>query len=202
MGYEDSTSNQIAIVTIKTLDGEDVSDYANKLATKWGIGSKKNNGILILTAIDDRKAKIEVGYGLEAVVTDLISKRIITEDIAPFFKQSQYYDGFDAATNHIIQAARGEYEGAYQYSKPKRKKKGFGWGSIIVLVLVLIFVFARGNKGGGGGGGFLGGLLLGQLLGGGGRSHSGGWGDFSSGGGSFGGFGGGSFGGGGASGDW
>jgi len=202
IGYEDSTSNQVAIVLVKNLDGDDVADYAVKLALKWGIGSKKNNGVLLLAAIDDKKSRIEVGYGLEGVLTDLTTKRILTEDLKPSFKQSQYYEGLDLATTHIIQATKGEYKGEYQYSKKKKKGKGFGIG-FLILVAILIIVFAGGRKGGGGGGGFLAGMLLGQLLNGGrGGRGSGGFGDFSSGGGSFGGFGGGSFGGGGSSGDW
>jgi uncharacterized protein len=198
LAYEDSTSNQVAIVLVKNLDGADVADYAVQLALKWGIGTKKNNGVLILAAIEDRKSRIEVGYGLEPVITDLISKRILTEDIKPFFKQSQYYEGLDAATTHIFQAARGEFQGEYKYSKNKKRGKGIGIG-MILLIILLVFLFSRGGRGGGGG--FLTGMLLGQMLGG-SRSSRGGWGDFSSGGGSFGGFGGGSFGGGGSSGDW
>ncbi len=205
IAFEDSTSNQLAIVLIKSLEGYEIADYAVQLALKWGIGSKKNNGILLLAAIDDRKVRIEVGYGLEPVITDAISKRIITNDIKPFFKQSQYYEGLDAATTDLFSASKGEFEGEYKYSKGKKKGKGIGIG-VIIFIIILFFILSRfgGGKGGrGGGGDFLTGMLLGNLLGGGHRG--GGWGDFSGGKGDFGGFGGfggGSFGGGGSSGDW
>lgn len=203
ISYEDSTSNQVAIVLIKSLEGYDVADYANRLAAKWGVGSKKNNGVLVLLAIEDRKSRIEVGYGLEGKITDAISKRILTES-RERFKAGDYYGGLQEVTDRIARAAAGEYQGDYQYSKKKkRKSSGGGWGLILFILFVLFLISLGGGKGGrGGGGGFLTGWLLGQMLSGGHRSRGGGWGDFSSGGGSFGGFGGGSFGGGGASGDW
>jgi len=200
ISYEDSTSNQVAIVLIKSLDGADVADYAVKLALKWGIGSKKDNGVLLLAAIDDRKVRVEVGYGLEGRITDMAAKQI-RESLKPYFRENQYYQGLAVATDEIAKAAAGEYQGQYQYTKNKKKKGDSPWGFLsIILVLLLIFLFSRGGRGGGGG--FLTGMLLGQLLGGGGRRGGGSWGDFSSGGGSFGGFGGGGFGGGGSSGDW
>ncbi len=200
MAYEDSTSTQIAVVLVKNLDGTDVADYAVKLALKWKIGTKKDNGVLLLAAIDDRKTRIEVGYGLEGVLPDITTKRILTEDVKPYFKQQQYYEGLDLATTHIIQAAKGEYKGEYKYSNNKGKKKGKGLGiGSIIFIIILIIIFASNS---GGGGGFLTGMILGNMLGGSRHSSGGGWGDFSSGGGSFGGFGGGSFGGGGSSGDW
>lgn len=201
ISYEDSTSNQVSIVLVKSLGGYDVADYSVRLAEKWGIGSKKNNGILFLLSIEDRKSRIEVGYGLEGKITDAISKRILLE-IKPYLKEGNYNEALNQATYLIAKAAAGEYQGEYQYSKnKKRKSKGMSWG-FVLLILIILFLASRGNKNGrGGGGGFLTGMLLGQMLGG-GRRSSGGWGDFSSGGGSFGGFGGGSFGGGGASGDW
>lgn len=203
LAYEDSTSTQIAVVLVKSLDGDDVADYAVKLALKWKIGTKKDNGVLFLASMDDHKTRIEVGYGLEGVLPDITTKRILTEDVKPYFKQQQYYEGIDLATTHIIQAARGEYKGEYQYSSKKGRKKGKGLGiGFTILIIILIIVFAS-NRRGGGGGGFLTGMILGNMLGNAGRrGGGGGWGDFSSGGGSFGGFGGGSFGGGGSSGDW
>lgn len=192
LSWEDSTSNQLAIVIVKNLNGMDVADYSVRLAEKWKIGSKKNNGILLLVSMEDRKSRIEVGYGLEARITDAVSNRILDDELKPAFKEQRYSEGFQAATDRIMQAAAGEYKA--ENKKSKKKLKGIGWSGIL-LVLILLFLFSRK----GGGGGFLTGMILGNLLGG--RRHSS-WGDFSSGSGTFGGFGGGSFGGGGASGDW
>lgn len=204
--YEDSTSNQISIVLINSLEGYDVADYAVNLALKWGIGSKnKNNGILLLAAIQDRKIRIEVGYGLEPVVTDALSKQIITEYIRPYFKEGNYYKGLDEGTSQLFRAAAGEFKGEYKYSKNLKKNgRSIGLGTLLVILIILFIILKSGGgkgKNRGRGGDFLTGFLLGQLLNGGHRSR-GGWGNFSSGSGSFGGFGGGSFGGGGASGDW
>ena len=198
IGYEDSTSNQVCIVLVKSLNGYDVADFAVKLGLKWKVGTQKDNGILILCAMEEHKSRIEVGYGLEAKLTDALSKRIVTQTIKPYFREGQFYEGLDAATNDIISVVSGEYQGDYQYTKNKRRGKSGGYSIWFILaILALIFIFGR--KSGGGGGGFLTGMLLGNMLGG---RRGGGFGDFSSGSGDFGGFGGGSFGGGGASGDW
>lgn len=206
--YEDSTSTQVAIVLVKSLEGYDVADYSVRLALKWKIGTQKDNGVLVFAAMEDRKTRIEVGYGLEGALTDLTTKRILDEDVKPNFKQGAYYQGLDQATTHLFQAAKGEYKADAPPKRNVKKKKGIGLGLIIVIVVfVLLLIFRnrggnRGGRGGGDWGDFMTGMLLGQMLSGGRRGGGGGWGDFSSGSGSFGGFGGGSFGGGGSSGDW
>src|ERR1700755_1899729 len=86
VAYDDSTSNQIAIVLIKTLNDYPIEEYATKLYRDWGIGNKKtNNGVLILAAIDDHKLRIETGYGLEGAIPDITANNIITNDIVPAF---------------------------------------------------------------------------------------------------------------------
>ncbi len=203
VAIDDSSSNQIVVVILPALDGNPIEEYATKLFREWGIGNKKtNNGILLLIAIQDRKMRIEVGYGLEGAIPDITSINIIDNDLKPAFRAGAYYDGIDKAIDDIAKAAVGEY-------KVKREKKSKSKGSNAILFLFIIFIIVAilGKKGGGGsnigGGGFSDiatGMLLGSLLGGGGRS-GGGWGGGDSGGG-FGGFGGGSSGGGGASGGW
>jgi uncharacterized protein len=202
---DDSSSNQIAVVILPTLDGYPIEDYATKLFRDWGIGNKKtNNGILLLVAINDRKVRIEVGYGLEGAVPDITANSIIDNDIKPAFRARAYYEGIDKATDDIAKAAVGEYKVA----RAKKGKDGGGsvLGFIIIAIVIVAIVGRRDNGSGGsniGGGGFSDlatGMLLGSLLGGGGRSNGGDWGG--GGGGGFGGFGGGSSGGGGASGGW
>ncbi|MCX6212108.1 MAG: TPM domain-containing protein [Bacteroidetes bacterium] len=205
VAIDDSSSNQIAVVILPTLEGNPIEEYATKLFRTWGIGNKKtNNGILLLIAIQDKKIRIEVGYGLEGAIPDITANSIIDNDIKPAFRQQAYYEGIDQATDDIAKAAVGEY-------KVKREKKSKDKGSNLILFVFIVFIIVAilGKKGGGGGsniggGGFSDiatGMLLGSLLGGGGRSSGGGWGGGDSGGG-FGGFGGGSSGGGGASGGW
>ncbi len=210
VALDDSTSNQIAVVLIKTLGDYAIEDYAVKLFREWGIGDKKtNNGVLIIAAIDDRKVWIEVGYGLEGAIPDVVAASIYRNEIVPQFKEQNYYRGIDNAIDALTKAAVGEY-------KVKKERKGTGDGKgggyiVFLIILMIVIAILRGGGGGRGGGmmnrsGFsdiAAGALLGSMLGG-GRSGGGGFGGggFGGGGGGFGGFGGGSAGGGGAGGGW
>ncbi len=108
--YEDSTSNQIAILIISSLEGDVLEDYSLRVAEKWQLGSKKNdNGVLLLIAVDDHKMRIEVGQGLEGVLTDAHSNRIIRNEMAPNFRRGDYDAGVNAAVNSMIKAIGGEY---------------------------------------------------------------------------------------------
>lgn len=215
VAYDDSTSNQVAIVTVNTLKGYEDEEFAIALGRKWGVGGKEfNNGIVILVARDDHKIRIEVGYGLEGAIPDITAQRIIDYSITPEFKQEHYYRGLDHALDDIMKAAAGEYT-----APPKKKDggKGFGIGALILFIIVMSILGGIGGGRGGRGGGMVSrrgygdiatGWILGSLLGGGSRGGGwsggggGGWSGGGGGGGGFGGFGGGSFGGGGASGSW
>jgi uncharacterized protein len=209
VSYNDSTTSQIAVVTVPTLGGNDIADYAQKLYESWGIGSKNNNnGILVLVAIQERQARIQTGYGLEGAVPDALAKRIISNTLVPAFRQNQYYAGLDRATDQLIALAKGEYKAdpaQAQRTRGRRDRSGSGAGFwIIIGVLVLVFLLrSRGGGGRGGrggiGGGFMPPIIFGDFSGGRGVFGGGGGGG---GGGGFGGFGGGSSGGGGASGSW
>lgn len=217
VAYDDSTSNQIAIVLLPTItdkDGEEypIEEVGLKILRDWGVGNaKNNNGIVILAAMQEHKLRIEVGYGLEGAVPDVTAKSIIDNDITPNFKANNYYRGLDAAVNSIMEAARGEYKAPEGYGD-RGKKVGKGIGKIIVGIIILIVIlsmFGGGSNGGGymsrRGSGWLGPFILGEMLGSAGRGGSGwsgGGGGWSGGGGGFGGFGGGGGGGGGASGGW
>ncbi|RYE26879.1 MAG: hypothetical protein EOP48_34845 [Sphingobacteriales bacterium] len=105
--FDDSTSNQIAVVIVKTVGDYDINEYALELGRKWGIGGKaKNNGVILLIAIGDRKMSIQTGYGLEGALPDIYTKRIIENDIKPYFKAGDYYSGIEAGTNSIISGNR------------------------------------------------------------------------------------------------
>ena len=211
VAYNDSTSSQIAVVTVPSLGGSDIFSYAQKLYQEWGIGQQgKNNGILLLVAAQEHEARIHTGSGLEGAVPDALAKRIISNTIAPAFEQKQYYQGIDQATDQLIALARGEYKAdADTPRQGSRDRTGSGWGFwIIIGILLLLFLFR--NRGGGGGrrggigGGFVPPIIFGDFSGGRGvfGGGGGGWGGGGGGGGGFGGFGGGSSGGGGASGSW
>ena len=108
--YEDSTSNQIAILIVQSLDGDVLEEYSLRVAEKWKLGTKnKDNGVLLLIAVDDHKMRIEVGQGLEGVLTDAQSSRIIRNEIAPEFRRGDYDAGVRAGVNGIVKAIAGEY---------------------------------------------------------------------------------------------
>jgi uncharacterized protein len=108
--YEDSTSNQIAILIVQSLDGEVLEEYSLKVAEKWKLGQKdKDNGVLLFVAVDDHKMRIEVGHGLEGVLTDAQSSRIIRNEIAPEFRRGDYDAGVKAGIDGIVKAIAGEY---------------------------------------------------------------------------------------------
>lgn len=212
VAFDDSTSNQIAVVIIKSVGDYDVNEYALGLGRKWGIGGNKtkNNGIILLVALGDRKLSIQTGYGLEGALPDVYTKRIIENDIKPYFKDGDYYRGLDAGTNSIISLIKGEYKN----TSPKAKSTGGKGTAGIIVLIIIVVIFLIIRKGGGGNGSqviggrgvadaFFWSMLLGGGRGGsGGGGFGGGFGGGSGGGGGFGGFGGGSFGGGGSSGSW
>lgn len=108
--YEDSTSNQIAVLVIQNLDGEILEQYSIRVVEKWKLGQKeKDNGVLLLISVDDHKMRIEAGQGVEGVLTDAISNRIIRNEMAPHFRKNDYDGGVVAGINGIIAAIGGEY---------------------------------------------------------------------------------------------
>jgi uncharacterized protein len=210
VAYDDSTSIQIALITIETTGDYVIEDYARKILREWGVGNKKtNNGIVLLAAIKDHKIRIETGNGMEGAIPDITAKQIIETEITPNFRNENYYRGFDEAVDAIIKAARGEYKAPAGYNNRSGKGGGIPITGIIFIFIIILFILSRIKGGGKGGGGMISNkgilpwLLIDSFLNSGSRS-SGGWGGggSSGGGGGFGGFGGGSGGGGGASGGW
>lgn len=199
VALDNNTSNQIAVVTVPSLNGESIEDVAVNTLRDWGIGSAKNNGILVLIALQDKKIRIEVGYGLEGAIPDVMAKDIINNDLQPAFRKGNYYSGINRAVDNLAKAAAGEYQ------IKRTRKKSVGAGGFLGIIIVVIVILAISSGGGGRGGGrrrssawWLGPMIFN----GGGGFGGGGFGGGSSGGGGFGGFGGGSSGGGGASGGW
>jgi uncharacterized protein len=208
VAYDDSSSIQIAIVTVKSLQDYEPVDFATKLGRAWGIGNKKtNNGVLVLISTEEGRRKIFIspGYGMEGALPDIICKQIIENDIVPAFKQGNYFRGLELATASIMKAGRGEYKAPEGYRNRGKGEGGSGGFVFLVILLLVIFIIGA-SRGGGGKGGMMsrrGYHSVPPVLwfpggGGGGGGFTGGGG----GGGGFGGFGGGSFGGGGAGGSW
>jgi uncharacterized protein len=196
---EKKTGAEIAVVTIKSLDGDSLEDFTNRLFNKWGVGKKgKDNGVMVLVSLDDRKIRIEVGYGLEEVIPDGLAGTIIREEMTPRFRQGSYGDGIFAGVYAVSAHIAEFYKSTLDTEQPpqvtynavgtyrKASPLEMALGIIFMIVMAIIFIknpwlfillFMSGRGGGryGGGGGF---------------------------GGGFGGFGGGGSGGGGASGGW
>ena len=205
--FNDSTSTQIAVVIMKTIGGANIEDYGTGLAKSWGIGQKgKNNGILVLVAVDDRKVTIRTGYGAVGAISDKTANQVIQDDLVPRFKVNDFYGGLDAATSHLMELIKNDFTNDNQ---PQQQQQGQTQGQgaqpgqaedsgngvgiivvIIIVVVVLILIFR--NRGGGGGGQiissrggaspfwwFLGGSILGNSLG----NNGGGWGGSDDGGG-------------------
>jgi len=195
--FEDSTSNQIVVCLIPTLGENEIRDFAIRTLEKNKIGQKgKDNGILLLIAKDDRKVSIEVGYGLEGVLTDAICDQIIRNEILPEFREGNYYKGISTAIGSIMLVTKGEYTG-----EKRKRKNSTDWLGVVIIAIVILFSMLTGfrrrrygitSRGSNniwwGGGGFGTGGGFGSFGGGGGG------GSWSAGGGSFGG--------GGASGSW
>ena len=194
--FEDSTTNQIAILIVPALDGEVLESYSLRVAEKWRLGTKNNdNGVLLIVAIKDHGVRFEVGQGLEGPLPDAMCSRIIRNEVAPNFRNGNYDAGVSAAVTAIMQAIKGEYK-AEDVPVRRRNGKGSGFLTILILLIFILFRFiSRNNRGGGNGWSAGAGFLLGSAMG------RGGWGDSGGGGGGFSG-GGGSFGGGGSSGSW
>lgn len=213
--FDSETSTQVAIVTVKDLNGYDVVDYATRVMEKWGVGTAgKNNGVVIVvkpkTADSRGQVGITTGYGLEHLVPDALAKRIVEYDMIPEFKKGSIYGGLDKATTTIAGLTKGEFTGSQYLDKAKRNASGGGIGGLIFIIIiffVLPAIFGANKRNnmqqfGGKRRSSLPFWLLLSVLGS-GRS-GGSFGGFSGGssGGGFGGFGGGMGGGGGAGGSW
>ena len=189
---EQKTGAEIAVVTIKTLESNSIDDYSVRLFEKFGIGKKdKNNGVLILAAIEDRKVRIEVGYGLEGILPDGLCGEIIDKYVIPGFKQGDYgkglMTGVFVVASFIAKDANVEFTGTAVPAVDEPRKASTGkmiFNIIFIIVLIIIFIrhpflfllfMGGGGRGssGGFGGGFGGGGFGGGMSGGGGASR--GW---------------------------
>jgi uncharacterized protein len=204
---ERTTGVQMAIVTLKSLDGNPIEDVSNDLFRQWGVGKKgKDEGIMLLLAVQEHRDRIEVGYGLEPILPDGFDGSIL-RGIQPLLRQGAYGQALISGAVQMgayIARAKGitpENRPRTQDRTYTTRSRGLPWPVIVIGIIVLLLLF----RGGGSGGGLLTGLILGNLLGRGGRDSGwggGGFGGGGGGGGGFGGFGGGDSGGGGASGSW
>ncbi len=196
--YEDTSSTQIVVLMVNSLDGESIEDYANKTFEVNQIGqAKKDNGVLLVIAKQDHEVRIEVGYGLEGALTDAVSSQIIRQEILPHFKADNYFGGIATGVDAIIRATAGEYHADNKGMRAPAASVGLVFLVIIFGIFILLPMLASRRR---------------SIIGSGGNRYYSGWGYGGGGfsGGSFGGFGGGGgfsggggmSGGGGASGSW
>lgn len=207
--YSDSTSTQIVVATVETINNEDIGILTPKWAQEWGIGgtAKQDNGVFILVAKAEHKIWISPGYGLEDRLTAGIGGEITRNIIIPEFKAGSYYRGLDKGADALFDVFKGKYKG----EKKKTKEKSFPIVPIIIIVIIILVIISKNRKGGGNSGTTGGGpslldvIILSSLARGGGfgGGGGGGFGGGGGGGGGFGGgFGGGGFSGGGSGGSW
>jgi uncharacterized protein len=207
--FEQSSGAQFIIYIFPSLGSEALEDFTIRSATKWKVGQKKyDNGLILFVFVQEKKLRIEVGYGLEGTITDAFSSRVIRDYIAPHFQKGDWYGGLDAAADAVIAKIKGG-EAPVPPLQPRSSSQPSGTGNaassiipFLIVIVVLFFIvpmFTRGRRAGG-----CGGCFWPMLFMGGGRGTTFGGGGFSGFGGGGGGFsgGGGGFGGGGASGGW
>ncbi len=134
---ENTTTDQIVIVTLPTLDGNSIEDYGYKLARHWGIGQKdKDNGAIIIVDVNERSIRIEVGYGLEAKLTDAVTSEIIRNQIAPSLKKGNYNQGLLNAVNKVKEIlTKGDV---------KNKNSQIDWWQCIILIIfIILWIWGR-----------------------------------------------------------
>ena len=203
---EAKSGDQIAVVTLKSLQDTSIEDYGYQLGRAWGIGQKeKNNGALLIVAPNERKVRVEVGYGLEGALTDAVTRLIIQNAILPRFRVGDFAGGISRGVDDIIQVVSGDAEEFQRRAaqRPDKAPQGVDAATVIfvIFMLVVVFMMLRNAQGGrrtlGRRGGYAGPIFIpsgGSWSSGSGGSSSGSDGGFSGGGGSFGG--------GGSSGSW
>ncbi|MDG2521664.1 TPM domain-containing protein [Caulobacter segnis] len=202
---EDTTGRQLVVVTLPSLQGYEIEDYGYQLGRHWSIGrEKEDDGALFVVAPSDRKVRIEVGYGLEPVLTDALSSVILQSQVLPRFRDGDMEGGVVAGTDAILEQLSlpdSEAKAKVAQASESRDSRGEGWGTAIFVIILIFFFVSRLMPGRrrrrSGLASALPWIILGSL--GNGRGGGGGW---SGGGGGWGGGGGGSFGGGGSSGSW
>ncbi|XOD69143.1 MAG: TPM domain-containing protein [Flavobacteriales bacterium AspAUS03] len=146
--YNKSTSTEILVTIVKTLNGEDANLVGANWGEKWKIGQKKqDNGLILLLSIDDRKISIQTGYGIEPYLTDALSRRIIENQIKPALLQGDYYRAIDQGTTAIFQVLKDTY-----INKKKTSKKDNGWENLLLYLLLILFLFYFFRSGGNSGG--------------------------------------------------
>lgn len=146
--FEAETGHQIAVLTIPTLEGEDIEGFGIRVADAWKVGQKGfDNGVILIVARNDKKLRIEVGYGLEGVLPDAIASRIIREVIVPHFRADDFAGGIEAGIEAIMRATRGEPLPPGQANRPQAKNSSLAQFLFILFLLAIPLVAVLGARG-------------------------------------------------------
>ena len=136
--HEDKTTDQVVVATVRSLEGYPIEDYANRLFRHWQLGQKgKDNGALLLVAPQERKVRIEVGYGLEGALTDALSKVIITTAVAPQFQKGNFAGGIDAGVDAMLSILTGDAEEWHRRAEV-REDDTTGFDPVVAFIILLI----------------------------------------------------------------
>ena len=140
--FERETSNQVAVLTVSSLQGDDIDQFSTRVADAWKLGQKgKDNGVYLILARDERKVRIEVGMGLQGVLPDVTAGRIIRETMRPFLKSGDFDQGITAGVEAVMAATRGEFKGTGQPVRPHASKKTSpSLGMLLVVAVIVVAV--------------------------------------------------------------
>ncbi|WP_233992869.1 TPM domain-containing protein, partial [Salinibacter altiplanensis] len=151
VAYEDTSSTSIVVVTLSSLDGAPVDDYAISLGRDWGVGQEgKDNGVVVLVSKNDRKMFIATGYGVEGALPDAIANRIVERVITPAFRTGDFYAGLDRGTDAIIQATAGEYTATAETVASSSDDGGISTTLVYIFLIFAYFIGSSLWRGGGG----------------------------------------------------
>ena len=143
--HEEKSGNQIAVLTVSSLQGDSLEDYSLKVARKWALGQKDvNNGVLFLIAKNDRKMRIEVGYGLESTLTDAIASFIIRQTVRPLFRQGLFNGGIEAGAGQIIEVLESDDAALQTWKNRANSKDGESHWPIYLFVAIWLMIFFGG----------------------------------------------------------
>lgn len=144
--YHDSTTTQLVVVLLRSTGSYEVADYAQQLGVAWGVGQKgKNNGVVILAAIDQHRMAIETGYGMEATITDALTNDVMREQLQPNFRRGNYYAGLDAGVEVLMKHARGEFKAETTVAAAKAAVPWWFWLLIGVFGMIVLGALVYGG---------------------------------------------------------
>ncbi|MET0283018.1 MAG: TPM domain-containing protein, partial [Polyangiales bacterium] len=147
--YERSTGHQFVVLTVPSLEGDVIEDFGVRVFEQWKLGdAKREDGLLLVVALEDRKTRIEVGYGLEGAVTDLFSVQVLRDVLRPALREGRFEEGLEQTLDLLMAKAEGVEVGV---PKPRERRGSSASAGFVVFLVIMILLFSRFGGGGGGG---------------------------------------------------